>query len=307
MILFVRPKGLGLGLKNGMVRYLNSTWGGYCGTSTCWGTSAIADVIKTTSLTCAENLGSEDFLISWGYTGIVQTEATLVNPSIGVKRVSEKRGMRWLLSTSGNAVPLTVFDLSQATNADTRYPLVLRPTKHRAGRNLFVVRDYQHLVNVLHEHEHVFSNGWYASELIDKSAEFRVFIVAGRVVAVANKTPSDPTQVAWNVDQGGSFDSVRWGDWPMSVIKVAHEAYKVSGLDFGGIDVMVDREGHPYVCELNSAPALPNLSDGSVSYRTKCMAKAFYWMLQHGVEHMEPEHFNNWRGVIHPALLEYGT
>lgn len=186
-------------------------------------------------------------------------------------------------------------------------PLVLRPTTHAQGRNLYVVDDMEALSEVVCQNPRVFSRGWYASELIDKVAEYRVYVVSGRVATVAKKTPDDPTAVAWNVAQGGRFDVVRWGSWPLEVIRVALEAFKYSGLDFSGVDVMVDSAGRPYVIELNSAPSLPLLSDGSISYRQKCMAKCFKYILDNGKEHFDPiTNYNSWSGVIHPAILQEG-
>ena len=113
-------------------------------------------------------------------------------------------------------------------------PLVLRPTRHAQGRNLFVVNSLDELLNVVHQRPRAFSSGWYASELIDKIAEYRVYVVSGRVATVAQKTPDNPDAVAWNVAQGGRFDVVRWSQWPMKAVEVALEAFKHSGLDFGG-------------------------------------------------------------------------
>jgi hypothetical protein len=91
----------------------------------------------------------------------------------------------------------------------------------------------------------------------------------------------------------------------MEAVRVAVEAFKHTDLDFGGVDVMVDRNGRAYCIEINSAPSLPSLSDGSVSYRQKCMAKTFFWMAQHGKDRMDVDNYGGWRGVIHPAIQEY--
>ena len=182
-------------------------------------------------------------------------------------------------------------------------PMVLRPRHHAQGRNLFVVNGMQELLNVVESKPRVFSQGWYASELIDKVAEYRVYVVSGKVVTVAEKTPHDRTQVAWNVAQGGRFDVVNWGAWPMNVCEVALKAFDlIPDLDFSGVDVMTDASGRAYVIELNSAPSLPLLSDGSVSYRQKCMAKAFNWIATNGKELDEPTDYNSWRSVIHPCV-----
>ena len=152
----------------------------------------------------------------------------------------------------------------------------------------------------------VFNQGWYASEFIDKVAEYRVYVVSGKVATVARKTPDNPNSVAWNVAQGGRFDVVRWGEWPLEVCRVAIEAFSIiPDLDFAGVDVMVDGDGRAYVIELNSAPSLPLLSDGSVSYRQVCMAKCFKWMEEHGKERMTNDRYDRWSNLIHPSIQEY--
>ena len=181
--------------------------------------------------------------------------------------------------------------------------LVLRPRHHAQGKNLFVCNGLEEVLNVVRQRPRVFANGWYASKLIDKVAEYRVYVVRGRVATVARKTPGDPSQVAWNVAQGGRFDVVRWGDWPLEAVKVALETFNMSDLDFGGVDVMVDREGKAYLIEINSAPSLPLLSDGSVSYRQQCMAKALMYTVRNMTETFEmPPSITSWRDVIHPSI-----
>lgn len=183
---------------------------------------------------------------------------------------------------------------------------VLRPTTHSQGRNLFVINSQQELLETLCQHPLVFANGWYLSEFIDKVSEYRVYVVNGRVATVARKTPDNPQAVAWNVAQGGRFDVVPQGDWPLASCEVALKASKlIPDLDFGGYDVMEDRDGRAYVIEINSAPSLPLLSDGTVSYRGKCMAKTFKWMLEYGKERMEVDRYRGWQDMIHPAIREY--
>lgn len=98
---------------------------------------------------------------------------------------------------------------------------------------------------------------------------------------------------------------VRWEGWPLEVCRVAIEAFRHSGLDFGGVDVMVEKDTNiPYILEINSAPSLPALSDGSVSYRQKVMAKCFKYIHNNGKDWIEPDYYHHWRGVIHPAIYQ---
>lgn len=198
-----------------------------------------------------------------------------------------------LQSQNPNLVPTTI----TALGTSTTFPLVVRSARHAQGRNLWVAHTEEELKSLVAPLEN-----WYASTLVEKAAEYRIYVVGGRVATVAEKTPQDASQVAWNVAQGGRFDVVRWGDWPMEVIKVAIEAFRHSGLDFGGVDVMVEKEtGKPYILEINSAPSLPHLSGGRVSYRQKCMANCLAYIHEHGKDWIEPQGYHSWRQVIHPA------
>jgi glutathione synthase/RimK-type ligase-like ATP-grasp enzyme len=171
----------------------------------------------------------------------------------------------------------------------------MRPQRHAQGRRLFVCRTYGELQDAharLGRPEH-----YYISKLINKVAEYRVFVVSGRAVAVAKKTPGNPQDVAWNVARGGRFDNVDWGDWPLKAVKTSIEAFNLSALDFGGVDVMVDGDGNCYVLEINSAPSLTS------PYRQECMAKGLHYALTRGKERIPlVEARGGYRKFIHPAV-----
>lgn len=146
---------------------------------------------------------------------------------------------------------------------------------------------------------------WYARQYVDKVAEYRVFIVCNRVVKVSEKIPADRDSIAWNLAQGGSFTNVRWDSWPMEAIRKSLKAMQLTGLHFGGVDVMVDREGNSYILEANSAPTIPSKSDGEPSYGQKCMAKGFaYHINQDNWDQLDTiDNPVGWRDVIHPGVF----
>ena len=264
---------------------------------------------KLSSVRGEDLVSDTSLLIRWGCT--TETGVPLsnqLNTSRAIKQVNDKMMFRHqLMSQQPDLVPPSVDSLNyREWNSSGTHsigtPLVLRPRRHAQGRNLFVCNGLEGVLEVVNSRPNLFTDGWYASELINKVAEYRVYVVSGKVATVARKTPDDPTAVAWNVAQGGRFDVVNWGDWNMEVCRVAIEAFNLSDLDFGGVDVMVDEEGRAYVIEINSAPSLPLLSDGSISYRQKCMAKTFMYIRDHGKDRLTNENYGGWRDVIHPAI-----
>ena len=305
-IIFLRRKGLGAGSTRGISAYLNSCQARavtpilYTGT---WASILRNDKLSQLSEILSSDPDTPSMLIRWGTTTPSNVPLTQqLNVSSAIQAVNNKMMFRKLLQDNQpELVPTTVTPCTpQDLPSDTR--LVLRPAHHSQGRNLFVTT-LQDIEQTISNNSRVLSDGWYASELIDKVAEYRVYVVSGRVATVAQKTPDNPDAIAWNTHQGGRFDVVRWGDWPMEVCRVALEAFKYSGLDFSGVDVMVDREGRAYILELNSAPSLPLLSDGSVSYRQQCIAKTFAYIAENGKQHFDaPSQYSHWSDVIHPAV-----
>ena len=231
----------------------------------------------------------------WGCTSNVPEGSVVVNEAKAIHWCSNKKQGRLDMQAAGVPVPQTWGTWMEFVADNPDRMVVLRPSSHAQGRNLFVFngRDRELAAKCSQLGE------FYISSLVNKVAEYRVFVCQNRVVWVARKTPGNPNQVAWNMAQGGRFDNVRWGDWSMPVIKAALAAAKVSGTDFCGVDVMVDAEGLPYVLEVNSAPSQTS------EYRQRCVAKAFDYIINNGKAHF-PDVADGprrtYKSYIHPAV-----
>jgi glutathione synthase/RimK-type ligase-like ATP-grasp enzyme len=177
-------------------------------------------------------------------------------------------------------------------------PVVVRPSQHSRGQYFWVCDNMGDILEARDRCRALGLHG-YISELIDKAAEYRVFVVQGRAVWVAQKIPADATQIAWNHTNGATFTNVRWGDWPLRAVRVAIEGFNLSGLDFGGVDVIVDHDGRPYIVEINSA------ATGDSPYRTECTARAFDYIVRNGKAHIPLiEERGGWRKFAHPCLSD---
>lgn len=233
-----------------------------------------------------------DMLFRWGCIVPLPSKVD-VNSAEAIHWCNDKRQSRLDMQREGVSVPetWTEEEFVEEHREDEMY--VVRPRTHTQGRNLQLMDNDAIMAYGL---TGVYAGG-YISRLISKVAEYRVMVVCGRVAWVASKTPGNPEDIAWNVDQGGRFDNVRWGEWPMAVVKEALKAMAVGDVDFGGVDVMVTAGGKAYVLEINSAPSHES------EYRTLCTAKCFDYIINNGREHLpEPERFRSWKNVIHPAL-----
>lgn len=233
-------------------------------------------------------LDDTNILVRWGCTstsGLKKGTLTL-NNSDAIHTVGNKLEFRRKLQEH-KLCPFTFFDVKDAV-----YPCIVRPSTHAQGKNLYVCNDIAELNAAIAK-----CGQWYGAEIINKSAEFRVFVGSGRAVWVANKIPANPTDIAWNVAQGGRFENVRFGDWNLNVVRVAIEGFKLSGLDFGGVDVIVDQEGNATIVEINSAPSQTS------PYRQQCCAKFFDYIVENGNATIElQETKGGWRKFIHPGV-----
>jgi len=239
----------------------------------------------------------------WGCTSNVPAGVTVVNTAEAIHQVADKAQFRKTTADVGLA-PSTWLSFDEFLaeedvdifKPDTRLevPLIVRRATHHQGRFLDVCNTFGQLKIACAKYG---EGNYYISQYIPKVAEYRVFIAQGRVVWVAQKTPGNPDDVAWNVARGGRFDNVRWDDWPLKAVRVAREAFLLSSLDFGGVDVMVDGDGNAYVLEINSAPSQTS------PYRQECTAKAFDYIVRHGKNRLEvTEQRGGYRKFIHPAL-----
>lgn len=237
----------------------------------------------------------------WGCTAHIPYETQVINSASSIHRVSDKLGFRELLEEH-ELCPITIVNSIDWETTYMPYPVIVRPGKHAQGRQLYVCQNLEELTACPARRS---PHGYYVSEYIHKEAEYRVFIVSGRAVAVARKYPGNPDDVAWNVARGGRFEHVRWDNWPLNVVRRAIEAFNLSGLDFGGVDVMVGcpddmyGSGSSYVLEINSAPSLTS------PYRQQAMSRAFDYIIENGKDTIPLiEERGGYRKFIHPAVCD---
>jgi len=234
-----------------------------------------------------QRLPEASHIIRWGVISSARAEVQINTPA-AIHKTANKLGFRKLLAEK-DLCPKTWTEASQVL-----FPCIVRPEMHSRGQNLYVCRDQSDLSRAIR----ACGFGWYASEFIDKKSEFRIYAAQNRVVGVGEKHPATSDSVAWNMFMGGSCKNVRWTEWPSKIVKAGLEAHKLSGLDFGAIDVIVDRENRPYVLESNSAPTLAN-------YRAQAFAKVFDYMVENGKIGLElSTRPGAYKKFIHPAICE---
>jgi glutathione synthase/RimK-type ligase-like ATP-grasp enzyme len=287
-VLLVRRRGLGLGSCRGMK---------------AWGADNDVNFIINTHDPVPDSV---DMVVRWGATPtITQNGAPLMNHAGAIHTVNNKKDFAQTISTNidGQLPVLTEDSQIARENLAPGKSWVVRPRHHSRGRNLGVIGGeiYDRTSRYI-----LANSDYYMRPLITKSAEYRVYTMCNRVVAVARKTPGNPDDIAWNTAQGGRFDNVRWGDWPLDVCELALKvAAQANNIHFGGVDIMVEEGTNtPYFIEMNSAPSLPVPEDETLlwSARQRYMAQAFKYHALTGVDDLRFVAGGNWRDFIHPGV-----
>lgn len=151
---------------------------------------------------------------------------------------------------------------------DCEYPCLIRPRRHFAAHKFFVC-------NNMLEAKHAIRRcgvNWYASPIIQKDKEYRMFVFQGKPIKVVRRYCDNPAQIAWNIAAGGKTVRLKHESWPKNGVQKAVEAGKRLELGWYAADVIVDKQGQFFVLEINSAPGLQR--DATITMLAKLFAKA---------------------------------
>ena len=240
-----------------------------------------------------EFLSPEDTIVVRWNSKRVTTGLREVNTRAAVVQVDNKAITRQVL---GPLAPRTV-----TRREELFYPCIIRPKHHFGGNNFYVCQNRTAALKAIGRT----GAGWYASEIIDKTNEYRVFVLQNRVVAVTQKfapTADEGGQLLmWNFAQGGKAEHVVHEEWPIKVCVAALQGATKLGLDFAAMDVGCTADG-VYIFEGNTAPGV------SKAFTMKRLAKSFDWLrnapnVGNFLVPIQTRRSLTWKDLIHPGLL----
>lgn len=183
-------------------------------------------------------------LVRWDSREPLEADTT-VNSAEAVRLSRNKRESRVKLE---GLCPPTWFSLG-----DLQYPCLIRPRRHFAAQKFFVCNGMAAARRAITE---CGRKRWYASPIVDKKLEYRVFVFQGKALKVVRRFHDDPEEVAWNIANGGRSVRLLRASWPTKVVNISVLAGEKLGLGWYAADVIADQEDKPYVLELNTAPGL---------------------------------------------------
>lgn len=230
-----------------------------------------------------------EYVFRWGYTGNIANGPKIVNKTAAILETCDKAKFRKKLADAGLA-PKTALDIKGFRN-EQFFPVIIRPAEHQRSEHLYVANDAWDIMDILPK----VGREFYISQKIEKVKEFRVMVVSGRIVWMIEKLPKDKNAVSWGCVQDGDFEYVGWDEWPKNVVEVALKSFELSELDFGAIDIIVDKGGKAYTLEINTAPYL-------TEYYAKTIGKSFKWIVEKGRDRFPIREYKGWRDAIHPGV-----
>lgn len=235
------------------------------------------------------------FVFRWGCTATIPGDPVVVNSAKAIHRVFDKRTFRMEMSAA-DLSPQSWDSLGSFWNSGFNRGVLIRKNNHSRSEDMYVATDTIDVANIA---ERLGQGNYYISELIQKTNEYRVMIVQGRVIGIIEKQPRNKNEVSWGCVDTGEYKYIEWSEWPLEVTRKALQAFSLSGLTFGAVDVICGPTGlsgpnRPYVLEINSAPWLS-------PYFCKIFVQAFDYIVKNGKDDITPVEGNSFHGYIHPS------
>lgn len=235
---------------------------------------------------------TDGYVFRWGTTCTVPG-GKVVNPAGSIKRTSDKRAFRLELAKNGLTMPSwgSLEDMLLNDAHKTVQAFLLRPAVHTRSESMFLCTELSEVVKSIQ----TINGPYYISEFVQKKNEYRVFVAQNRIVWMIRKHPKKSEDITWGCVEQGNFEYIGWTEWNSEAVRLGLSAMKLSGLDFGAIDIVEDTEGKFSVLEVNTAPWLS-------PYYAKCVGKVFGHILKNGKDHFNDPENLSWKNVIHPAI-----
>lgn len=199
--------------------------------------------------------GRKKVVLNWGHSSpqFSLSGVTVLNKPEAVSRASNKLTALVKMKEAGVRVPEFTSDIEAAKEwiEDERIVLCRKLLRANSGRGIVIAKTLEELVPA----------PLYV-KYIRKEKEYRLHVFNGQVIDFVEKKrrsgfDSNPAYNKYirSYEQGWVMtrDGVVVGD---DVKAEAIKAVNALGLDFGAVDIVINRDGLPVVLEVNTAPGI---------------------------------------------------
>lgn len=140
-------------------------------------------------------------------------------------------------------------------------PCLARKIHHTKGKDIKVCKTLKEVQRVIRRGSHDFFTPW-----IPTKTEYRVFTLFDKVFAVYEKVfKGEGEYEGYSRNQRFGFKFVKDDSLLENegLVDVAINATKALGMDFGGVDVLLGKDGVYYALEVNSMPDIESVKKSS--------------------------------------------
>lgn len=133
-------------------------------------------------------------------------------------------------------------------------PVVAKLADGSQGREVFLLETVESITEFQREHyAHAHLYQRFISE--SRGKDIRVFVIGDDIYA--SMLRSNPNDFRSNIAIGGTAEKYEINN---EIKELCISATRMMGLDFAGFDILLGKEGEPYICEVNSNALFTALS-----------------------------------------------
>jgi glutathione synthase/RimK-type ligase-like ATP-grasp enzyme len=154
--------------------------------------------------------------------------------------------------------------------AELGLPLVAKEISSQRGEGVFLVTKKEDFVEVVNKHP---DKNFIFQKYVATEEEYRVLVLGQTVGAYERKTPTTVGEFRSNVSLGATEEFIDIGIIPDNFKQISLKAAKILGIEVAGVDLLIDKDGKPWILEVNRGPGFTY--DDPASPELKNLAKFF--------------------------------
>lgn len=225
--------------------------------------SIIIDDPKVKVLNCGEELKKPDAAIlrvsGAGLKGplFVYQRVALLNALQGAFVVNGSTYTTWprlnkleqhyhLVENGLPVVPSFTFSSDLAIDWNLiKFPIIAKTTFGSSGRGVFKLNSKDEFLELCKERE---INNLLFQKFLPTRQDYRVITIGGRALPKSMRKTAPKGEFLTNFARGGIVEGVETSNELRSLAEKTARAFKA---DYAGIDIMYDKQGKPYILEIN--------------------------------------------------------
>ena len=209
-------------------------------------------------------------IINWGNRIFSDNGYFSANLPSSIANASNKTRCRRILREAGIEIPTTYFYGEEWME---NRPIIARPSHHHGGQDFYVIEGGEDLLKFPPEAD---ITDWYFSEIFEKTHEYRLHVLSGKVAVIQEKPLVEGEIRANFAVNHESWRILKWSEYNHPMCRTAIHALAILGLDFGAVDMLYNAKNNTWaICEVNTSPAVNS------PYMSGKYAMYFDWLIRH--------------------------